>query len=142
MDIKARIKERFQDKIIHWQENSARRVYFAIRKEDLVEVVKYLFKDLELRFAIATGTDTPDAFELLYHFGYDEKGEVYTIRVLLEDKAHPQIDSIANLFPGAEWIEREIWEMLGINFAGHPNLKKLLLADDWPEGNYPLRHKT
>jgi NADH:ubiquinone oxidoreductase subunit C len=32
-----------------------------------------------------------------------------------------------------------MWEMLGINFSGHPNLKRLLLADDWPEGKYPLR---
>jgi len=39
----------------------------------------------------------------------------------------------------AEWIEREIHEMFGVNFKGHPNLKHLLLKDDWPEGNYPLR---
>ena len=43
--------------------------------------------------------------------------------------------------PQAEWIEREIWEMLGINFKGHPNLKRLLLAEDWPEDKYPLRNK-
>jgi NADH-quinone oxidoreductase subunit C len=58
---------------------------------------------------------------------------------MIEDRAQPEIDSITPIFPGAEWIEREMWEMLGINFSGHPNLKRLLLADDWPEGKYPLR---
>ncbi|MDI6641206.1 MAG: NADH-quinone oxidoreductase subunit C [Elusimicrobiota bacterium] len=45
------------------------------------------------------------------------------------------------IIKGAEWIEREIWEMLGINFKNHPNLKRLLLATDFPEGIYPLRQK-
>jgi formate hydrogenlyase subunit 5 len=41
--------------------------------------------------------------------------------------------------PAAEWIEREIQDLLGIRFDGHPNPKRLILADDWPEGVYPLR---
>ncbi|MDI6606200.1 MAG: NADH-quinone oxidoreductase subunit C, partial [Candidatus Omnitrophota bacterium] len=77
--------------------------------------------------------------EILYHFSMDKSGVIYSARVLIEDKKSPKIDSIAPLFPGAEWIEREIWELLGINFIGHPNLTHLLLIDDWPEGKYPLR---
>jgi NADH-quinone oxidoreductase subunit C len=64
------------------------------------------------------------------------------VRIFVEDKDNPEVDSITPLFPGAEWIEREMWEMLGIKFKGHPNLKRLLLSDDWPEGKYPLRHKN
>ena len=86
--------------------------------------------------------DTPRGFEILYHFSFDQTGEFYTARVLLEDKNNPRIDSIATIFPGAEWIEREMWEMLGIDFTGHPNLKRLLLSDDCPEGEYPLRQKN
>jgi NADH-quinone oxidoreductase subunit C len=41
--------------------------------------------------------------------------------------------------PAAEWIEREMWELLGIKFLGHPDLRHLLLSDDWPEDNFPLR---
>ena len=142
MGIKERIKEKLADKITGWEEKSPRRIYFTVKKEDIVETVKTLFRDLGLRFSIASATDTPQALEILYHFSFDKTGEFYSARVLIEDKKHPAIDSIAPLFPGAEWIEREIWEMLGINFVGHPNLKRLLLADDWPEGNYPLRHKN
>ena len=51
----------------------------------------------------------------------------------------PEIESIANLCTAAEWIEREMWELLGIRFRDHPDMRHLLLADDWPEGRHPLR---
>jgi len=136
-----KIKEALGNKILEWQENSPKRVYFTLDKKDIFETVRFLFKDLGLRFSTASGIDTEKGFEILYHFSFDKAGEFYSVRVLIEDKKHPQIDSIAPIFPGAEWIEREIWEMLGINFTGHPNLKRLLLAEDWPEGDYPLRNK-
>ena len=141
MDIRAKIKERLGEKISDWQEVNPRRVYFTIKKEDIVETVKFVFQDLSLRFSTASGVDTPKGLEMLYHFSFDSAGEFYTVRTFIEDKKNPQIDSITPLFPGAEWIERETWEMLGINFIGHPNLKRLLLADDWPQGDYPLRHQ-
>ncbi|MCU0652459.1 MAG: NADH-quinone oxidoreductase subunit C [Candidatus Omnitrophica bacterium] len=142
MQIKEEVREKLKDKILNWEEKSSKRIYFTIDKEDIIEVVKFLFKDLGLRFSIASGLDTPDALEILYHFSCDKNGEIYSVRVLLLDKKNPQINSITPLFVGVEWCEREIWELLGIKFIGHPNLKRLLLADDWPEGNYPLRHKN
>ena len=141
MDMRDRIKEKLQDKIRDWQEKSVKRIYFAIDKKDIYKVTQVLFKELELRFITASATDMPDHFEMMYHFSNDPAGEIYSARVLLEDKLKPEIQSITPLFPGAEWIEREIWELMGINFQGHPNLKKLLLADEWPEGEYPLRNK-
>ena len=141
MDASYRIKEKLGTKILEWKENSSRRVFFGIDKRDVLETVEFLFRDLGLRFSTATGIDTPKDFEIIYHFSLDKTGQFYSLRVSVEDKEHPEIDSIARLFPGAEWIEREIWEMLGINFKGHPNLKRLLLADDWPENEYPLRQK-
>lgn len=142
MDIREKIKLKLDKKIILWEEKSPRRIYFTIRKEDIFETIRFLFKDLGLRFSIATGTDMPQALEILYHFSFDKTGEFYSLRVLIEDKNNPEIASITPIFPGAEWIEREIWEMLGIKFVGHPNLKRLLLAEDWPQGNYPMRHTS
>ncbi len=141
MSIIEQIKDKLSGKIIDWHEHSAKRVYFSIKPADIKEVTVFLFKDLGLRFIIATGQDTPVGLEVLYHFSYDKAGQVITARVLIEDRKNPQIDSIAPLFKGAEWIEREIWELLGVNFIGHPNLTRLLLAEEWPEGRYPLRHK-
>jgi NADH:ubiquinone oxidoreductase subunit C len=139
MDMRDKIKERLGNKIGAWKEHSPRRIYFSIDKKDIFETTNILFKELHLRFAIASGVDTPSGFEILYHFTFDKTGEFYSVRVLIEDRKHPEIDSITPIFPGAEWIEREMWEMLGINFKGHPNLKRLLLSEDWPQGQYPLR---
>ena len=133
------IKERLKNRIIDWHEHSPRRIYISIKPKDLKETAAIIFKELSLRLATASGQDTPKGLEILYHFSYDRRGVIYSIRVLIEDKKKPEIDSIATIFPGAEWIEREMWEMLGINFVGHPNLKRLLLAEEWPEGKYPLR---
>jgi NADH:ubiquinone oxidoreductase subunit C len=141
MDILASIKERFSGRIKNIFEHSAKRVYVDIDKKDIITFASFLFKDLGMRFSIASGVDTPGGIEILYHFSYDKTPLIVTLRALIEDKKYPQIDSIANIFQGAEWIEREMWEMLGINFKGHPNLKRLLLADEWPEGKYPLRHE-
>jgi Ni,Fe-hydrogenase III component G len=142
MNTRDRIKEGLGEKITAWQEKSAQRIYFSVDKKDILSTAEFLFRKLGLRFSIATGTEKPQGLEILYHFCYDPAGEVYSVRVLIEDKAHAAIDSITPLFPGAEWIEREIWELLGVHFNGHPNLKRLLLAEDWPEGDYPMRQKT
>jgi NADH:ubiquinone oxidoreductase subunit C len=141
MDMRDKIKEKLQDEIKDWQEKSVKRIYFEIDKKDIYKVTQVLFKELELRFITASATEMPDYFEVLYHFSNDPSGGIYSVRVLLKDKLKPEIQSITPMFPGAEWIEREIWELVGINFKNHPNLKKLLLADEWPEGDYPMRNK-
>jgi len=141
MSIIDEIKDRLKDKISDWYEHNPKRIYFKVDKKDIREVAKVLFKDLELRFATATGIDTPSGFEIVYHFSFDNSGQIISVRTIIEDKKSPKIDSLAVISPCFEWIEREIWELLGIDFVGHPNLKHLLLIDDWPEGKYPLRCK-
>ena len=141
MQLKDKINERLGAKILSWQQPALKRHYLSIKKEDICEVVRVFFKEMGLRFCTASGIDTPSAFEILYHFSFDQTGEIYSLRVTIENKKNPEIDSIANIFKGAEWIEREMWEMLGLNFKNHPNLKRLLLAEDWPEHNYPLRRE-
>lgn len=140
VDIITRLKEKFADKILKVEEKSPRRIYVEINPKDIVELTAFVFKDLGCRFVTASGTDIPEGLEILYHFSDDPSGRIINLRVLIKDKLHPQIKSIAPLFKGAEWIEREMWELLGINFVGHPNLKRLLLIEEWPEGEYPLRH--
>jgi len=142
MSILEKIKDKLDSKIIDWHEHSEKRMYFSVKPQDIKEVAGLLFNDLSLRFIIASGQDTPKGIEILYHFSFDKTGQIFSARVLIEDKNNPSIESIAPLFKGAEWIEREMWELLGINFIGHPNLKRLLLAEEWPEGKYPLRHST
>ena len=76
--------------------------------------------------------------EILYHWALDASGLVVTVRTHV-DRNQPEIASIVAICPAAEWIEREMWELLGISVQDHPDLRHLLLQDDWPQGKYPLR---
>jgi Ni,Fe-hydrogenase III component G len=132
------IKTRFSDDIIELFDKSPKRVYIEIKPESIVSVAGYIFKDLKARFNIASGVDTRSHIEILYHFSIEYLNVLISLRVKL-DRENPAIDSLANVFKGANWIEREMHELLGIDFRGHPDLRRLLLSDQWPEGVYPLR---
>jgi len=133
------IQKKLGKKILNTKVHAKNRIYIDIEPKDIKDVASFLFKDIGCRFAIATGVDTPDGLEIIYHFSYDKTGQMISPRVLIKDKKNPRIQSIAHIIKGAEWIEREIWELLGIHFENHPNLTRLLLAEDWPEGVHPLR---
>ncbi len=141
-EMKGKVRDALGDIIEKWDEYASDRIYITIRPDDLKKSTRMLFEDLGFRFSIATGTDTPGSIEITYHFSCDETGEFFSLRVHLEDKENPEIDSISDVFRGAEWIERELWELLGVDFKGHPGLERLLLSEEWPEGNYPLRRQS
>lgn len=132
------IKSKFGDAIVEVFEKSPRRTYITVDPARLPDVAEYVYKDLGARFSIATGMHMENAFEILYHFAMDAKDRFLNLRVIL-DLEKPSIESIAKRVPATEWIEREMWELLGIEFRNHPDMRHLLLTDDWKEGNYPLR---
>jgi NADH-quinone oxidoreductase subunit C len=132
------LKERFREDIVDCIDKSPKRVYLEINPESLVRVAGYIFKDLEARFNIASGLDARTHLEILYHFSIEKINLLISLRVKL-DKENPRVSSLALVFNGANWIEREIHELLGIEFAGHPDMRRLLLSDEWPEGVHPLR---
>jgi len=81
-----------------------------------------------------TGDDTGEGVAVLYHF-WNKHG--LTLKVVLPyDDLH--IATLTDLIPGAAFYEREVAEMLGVTFDGHPNPARLVLPDDW-DGGYPLR---
>ncbi len=75
-------------------------------------------------------------FELSYHLVSIPKREKVRLRVRLSG-TDAVVDSLVPVWPGANWLEREIFDLFGIRFTGHPDLRRILLPDDW-EG-YPLR---
>jgi len=132
------LRKKFKDDIIEVFDKSPKRVYVEIRPDSIVQVASYIFKDLKARFNTASGVDLRYHMEILYHFLIEDINLLISLRVKLQ-KPNLEIDSLAPVFEGANWIEREMHEILGINFKGHPDLKRLLLPDDWPDGVYPLK---
>ena len=128
-----------KDKLINIEQTMDSRIFLLCEAENSFAISKFLFEDLALRFLTATGIDSEDCFEILYHFSNDETGCIVTVKAFIRDRENPSIESITPFIPAAEWIEREIYDILGIEIKNHPNMRRLILADDWPEGVYPLR---
>ena len=77
--------------------------------------------------------------KLVYHFTKSsDASEIVAIETFLP-RERPQIDTISDIYPAALFQEREEYEMLGVYFRGHPDLRHLLLPPEWPPGVYPLR---
>ena len=140
-ELNSRLSE-IKDKLFAVEQQSDNRIYLSCESENSYAVNKFLFEDVPLRFVIATGIDSDDCFEILYHYSYDQTGCVITIKAYIRDRENPVIESIAPFLPAAEWIEREMHDILGIEFKNHPDMRRLILADDWPEGVYPMRKDT
>jgi NADH-quinone oxidoreductase subunit C len=78
----------------------------------------------------------PTRFSVSYHLlALEERARRVRVQAWLEDGE--EIDSVVPVWPTADWHEREIWDLMGIRFRGHPNLVRILMDDDW-EG-HPLR---
>jgi len=137
-EILSAIRDGLGEGIVDFFEKSERRYYVEVSPETVPEATRLIFKDLGARFQIASGIDTPSAIEILYHWAFDKFDFIVTIKTML-DREKPEVDSVAYICTGIEWIEREMWELLGIKFRNHPDMRHLLLADDWPEGSFPLR---
>src|SRR5271157_4737772 len=116
------LKAKFPGDLVTIVEKSPKRVYIEIKADSLRKWALYLHKDLGARFNIASGVDVRTEMEILYHFTLEDINLVISLRVRLA-KPNPAIDSLAPLFPAANWIEREIHELLGVQFKGHPDMR-------------------
>jgi Ni,Fe-hydrogenase III component G len=132
------LRRTYGDRIDKCEEVSANRAYVYLSPAVLPKVARFLHKEHNGRLATVTGVDTRDGIELLYHFLHPQEHLFITLKTRL-DKPSPEIESLASLFPAAIWIERELYDLLGVTFTGHPDLRRLVLPDSWPEGVHPLR---
>ena len=115
-------------------------LFVTIPADGLRAAVRLLLDEFDLyHLSTITGQAREENLELLYHF-WDRHG--VTLRILLpdllDDNEALSIPTLTDLIPGADFYEREIWEMLGVTFEGHPDLRPLLMPDDW-QGEHPLR---
>lgn len=118
---------------------NSQRVYIDIDPAHIREVVGYIWKDRGARYVIATVIDNRTSFEVLHHLSLDcEGGVMVSLRSIL-DRDKPSMPSLATVIKAANWIEREMNELMGIEFVGHPDMRRLVLSEEWPQGVYPLR---
>ena len=107
-----------------------------IKKEGLLKIAE---KVKEMGFdnlSVITGIDYGDRFEVVYNFLSYTKKQNLVLKVVLEHE-NPEADSLASIWKVADWLERETYDLVGIKFSGHPDLKRILLPDGWI--GHPLR---
>jgi len=132
------LKKKLKKEIIDISQPREKRIYIRVAPEKAVEVVKYLFNKYKCKFCTATGIDMREGIEIIYHLAREDKNMVINVKTLVP-YSNLEIESIGKKIPAFRWIEREINEMLGVDFKGHPDMRRLLLADSFPKGKYPLR---
>jgi NADH-quinone oxidoreductase subunit C len=131
--------QRFAEGIEPFAEPKAGDPWIQVAPALLHDVCEYLKAAPELDFdllRLVTGVDWGDRLSSVYHLYSVAHGHELTLRVDL-DRAAPSVASVADLWPAADWHEREAWDMMGIVYEGHPSLRRILLPEDW-EG-HPLR---
>jgi NADH/F420H2 dehydrogenase subunit C len=107
-----------------------------IDREHLVAVCRFLRDQLgfDLLSSIS-GVDMLDHLETVYHVRSITRNQLLQLKVRI-DNEKPEVDSVVSVWPTANWLEREVYDLFGIRFVGHPDLRRMLLDDDF-EG-YPL----
>ncbi|MFC3993566.1 NADH-quinone oxidoreductase subunit C [Actinoplanes siamensis] len=126
-----------------------------IRPERITDICQVMRDDESLRFELCSSVDAVDYLgsdERRFHIAYQLTSMTYRRRVRLE-VAVPDgvaVPSVTGVYPTADWQEREVYDMFGVVFAGHPNLTRILMPDDWeghpqrkdyPLGGVPVEYK-
>ncbi len=147
--IEQRIKGKFPESIL---EASVFRgeITLRIRPEDILPVCRFLRDDPGLSFNYLTdlcGVDqTPrhPRFDVVYHLCAMKTRDRLRLKVTVPPEA--RIASVFSVWKGADWLEREAFDMFGITFDGHPDLRRILLTPDWQghplRKDYPLQGNT
>jgi NADH-quinone oxidoreductase subunit C len=137
------LRERFGDAIrridVGWGETT---VYVA--RERLLEIVRWLHDDPEQQYdylSDVTGVEYRDLerpLEVVWHLRSLPRRRFLRLKVELARGAPLEVESVWPVYKGADWLERECFDMFGVRFTGHPDLRRILMWEQYREG-YPLR---
>ena len=139
------LQSRFGDAIVR-EDNFRGDLSFYVKPDALISVCEALLDDRDLAFHYLADLTSVDwlgheavmggRFEVVYNLYSLPHKFRFFLKVMLPAE-NPEIDSLTPLWKGADWMEREVWDMMGITFKGHPDLTRILTPDDF-EG-HPLR---
>ncbi len=130
------IKNNLADAVVDLKVPRTKKAYIFLKPERHRDAVSLLLKKVaDTELSTITGVDLGNEIELNYHMVCE--GTITLKNSVPKEK--PVTKTITDILPGANLYEREVFDLLGVDFEGHPNLERLLLPENWPQGNYPLR---
>lgn len=138
-DIAERLRRMSRQHILEVVVSRAKQFFMLVEKEGFKEIMKSLKNEGFAHLSAITAVKSESEIELLYHL-VKEGGIMLTVRTrVYSDKA--TIPTMTDIIPGASLYEREIHDLFGVTFEGHPNLAPLIVPDYQPERIFPQRNK-
>jgi len=134
-EIAAKLEEKFPGSVVESGLNS-----LLVKSESLLDIAAFLKATPGLEFdylTAITSVDYRDYFELVYQLTSIKHNHSLVVKARCYERENPTLPSVISLWRGADFQEREIYDLMGISFAGHPNLKRIFLWEGFP--GHPLR---
>ncbi len=134
-DLAHRLQPKLPDAVV-----DATPEWVEVKPNRLLEVCTFLRDDPELDFRFLsslTGVDRLDHFEVVYHLLSIRRNQATTLKTRCDDHDNPEAPSVVAVWRGAHLQEREAFDLLGIRFQGHPDLRRIFLWEGFP--GHPLR---
>ncbi len=124
------IQRRFPDAELEWDGDS-----LWIEPQRVREVARFLKEEPQLEFNFlnaVSAVDYIEYFEVLYHLTSFEHNHSAVVKTRVYGRENPSVPSVVEVWPGADFQEREVWDLMGVAFEGHPNLKRIMLWEGFP----------
>ena len=129
-EVAEHLRKRHPDAVEEWDGSG-----LWVRPESILEVVKFLRDEpgLEFNYLNAiSAIDSIEYFDVVYHLTSLGHNHSAVIKARVYGREDPTISSVVSVWQGADFQEREIWDLMGVRFSGHPNLKRIMLWDGFP----------
>lgn len=124
--------------VLSVQVKRERRLFVTLKDDAVKPAVTYLAGAGFVHITTITGLDLGNTLEVVYHL--DRDGVQLSLRTAVSE-SRPALKTITDVLPGAVFYEREVHDLLGVVFEGHPDLSPLVLPEGWPSDLHPLRKK-
>lgn len=131
------IQSEYEGELTEAEARSDVDAWVGVPPADVQQMARYIMGTwAPVHLSTISGVDNGREIEVLYHFVTE--GVSLNLRAAVP-KGDERIDTITPVVPAAILYEREIMDMFGVEIVGHPDPRRLILPEDWPEGDYPLR---
>jgi NADH-quinone oxidoreductase subunit C len=123
-ELSARIGDHFDDVVIE------------VSSDNILQTARELLEIGFDRLGMVTAVDLGDEFEMVYRITSRSLSSSAFVKTRVS-RVEPSVASLVSVWPAANWQEREVWDLFGIDFVGHPDMRRILLPEEWP--GWPLR---
>ena len=129
-EVARRLESAVSGAVLEWKDGDV-----WVRPEAILDVCRFLKDDPELDFnylVAVSAVDYIEHFEMVYHLVSMNHNHSLVLKARCLGRENPSVPSVVSLWQGADFQEREVYDLMGVGFDGHPNMKRIMLWEDFP----------